>query len=70
MTHINEQFARSETDAALKGDLEGMLAHYTEDVLHHYLGRNPLSGTHRGKDGIREWVQKIDTLLGETSSFT
>jgi uncharacterized protein len=69
MMHPNEQLARSEMEAALRGDFEGMLDLYTDDVLFHYPGRNILSGTHRGKDGIREWVRKIDLLLGEQGSF-
>ena len=70
MMHPNELLARSEMEAALRGDFEGMLAHYTDDVLLHYPGRNPLSGTHRGKDGIREWGRKIDELLGAGGSLT
>ncbi|GAA1804926.1 nuclear transport factor 2 family protein [Agromyces neolithicus] len=70
MTHPNAELARSEMKAALRGDLEGMLEHYTDDVVLHYPGRNALSGIHRGKDGIRKWVAKIDELLGEGGSFT
>jgi ketosteroid isomerase-like protein len=70
MTHPNEKLARSEMEAALRGDFEGMLAHYTDDVVLHYPGRNPLSGTYRGKDGLREWGRKIDELLGATGSLT
>jgi ketosteroid isomerase-like protein len=55
MMHPNEVHARSEMEAALCGDFEGMLAHYAEDAVQHYPGRNPLSGTHRGKEGIRQW---------------
>jgi ketosteroid isomerase-like protein len=70
MTHPNEELARSEMEAALQGDLEGMLAHYTEDVILHYPGRNALSGTYQGKDGLREWAGKIDELLGPGGSLT
>jgi ketosteroid isomerase-like protein len=57
-------------EAALRGDFEGMLAHYTDDVVLHYPGRNALSGTYRGKDGLRKWGSKIDELLGATGSLT
>ena len=70
MTHPNEELARSEMEAALRGDFEGMLAHYTEDVILHYPGRNALSGTYQGKDGLREWARKIDELLGPGGSLT
>ena len=70
MKNPNEELARSEMEAALRGDFEGMLAHYTEDVILHYPGRNALSGTYRGKDGLREWGRKIDELLGPRGSLT
>jgi hypothetical protein len=63
MTYSNEILARSEVEAALRGGVAGMLAHYTEDVILLYLGRNALSGTYQGKDGLREWVRKFDELL-------
>lgn len=69
MAHPNEELARSEMEAALRGDFEGMLEHYTDDVVLHYPGRNPLSGTHRGKDEIRAWGDKIDELIGPEGSF-
>lgn len=70
MTLPNEELARGEMEAALRGDFEGMLAHYTEDVILHYPGRNVLSGTYQGKDGLREWGCKIDKLLGPGGSLT
>lgn len=70
MSHPNEDLARSEMEAALRGDFEGMLAHYSDDVVLHYPGRNPLSGAYRGRDGLREWGQRIDELLGAEGSLT
>jgi ketosteroid isomerase-like protein len=70
MTHPNEELARSEMEAALRGDFEGMLVHYTEDVILHYLGRHVLSGTYQGEDGFRRWCRKIDELLGPGGSLT
>lgn len=68
--HPNEELARKEMDAAIKGDFEGMLEYYTDDVVLHYPGRNPLSGTYRGKEAIREWAGKIEELIGPEGSFT
>lgn len=70
MVHPNEELARSEMEAALRGDFEAMLDHYTDDFVLHYPGRNALSGTYRGKDGIRAWASKLDELLGTEGSFT
>ena len=69
MSHPNEDLARSEMEAAIRGDFDGMLEHYTDDVVLHYPGRNALSGTYSGKDGIREFVGKIDELLGPEGSL-
>lgn len=69
MAHPNEELARSEMEAALRGDFEGMLDHYTDDDVLHYPGRNALSGAHRGKDAIRKWGRKIDELLGVGGSL-
>lgn len=70
MAHPSEELARSEMEAALRGDFEGMLDHYTDDAVLHYPGRNALSGTHRGKERIREWGRKIEELLGAEGSLT
>lgn len=70
MVHPNADLARSEMEAAQRGDFEDMLDHYTDDVVLHYPGRNVLSGTHRGKDGIRRWADKFGELLGEQGSLT
>lgn len=70
MGHPNEELARSEMEAALRGDLEGMLGHYTDDVVLHYPGRNALSGTYRGKDGVRAWAGRIEALLGPEGTLT
>lgn len=70
MAHQNEELARSEVEAGLRGDFEGMLDHYTDDAILHYPGRNALSGTYRGKDAIRTWGDKFGELLGESGSLT
>jgi hypothetical protein len=70
MAHPNEELARSEMDATLRGDFEGMIDHYSDDVVFHYPGRNALTGTYRGKDGLREWIRKVGELLGEEGSIT
>ena len=37
-------------DAWTSGDLAGAMAMYSDDFTLHYLGDNPLSGIHRGKE--------------------
>jgi hypothetical protein len=57
-------------EAALRGDFDGMLSHHTKDVILHDPGRNALSGTDHRKDGLQEWVRKIDELLEPGGSLT
>lgn len=68
--HPNEELARSEMEATQRGDMEGMLAHYSDDVVFHYPGRNVLSGTHRGKDALRRWMDGFGVILGERGALT
>jgi hypothetical protein len=70
MAHPNEELARSEMEATNRGDLEAMLDHYTDDVVFHYPGRNPLTGAHHGKEEIRQWAATAAAILGEEGSIT
>jgi uncharacterized protein len=70
MAHPNEELLRSEMEATLRGDFEAVMDHYTDDVVFHYPGRNPLSGTYRGKEEVREWARKLDEALGSEGSLT
>ncbi len=61
------------------GDLEAILAYYADDVVLHWFGQNPLSGSHRGKDAAlialgraaavmpRQLVD-VEAVLGDDSS--
>jgi ketosteroid isomerase-like protein len=69
MKKTNEELARQEMEAALRGDLEAMLACYSEDVVLHYPGRNILSGVYTGKQAIRTWIEKLSHLVGPGGSF-
>ncbi len=40
---------RKYLDAWSSGDLAGVMAMYSDDFTLHYLGSNPLTGTHEGK---------------------
>ena len=44
------EVVRAYLDAWTSGDLAGAFAMYSDDFTLHYLGNNPLSGTHVGKD--------------------
>jgi len=51
---LNEEVARSATEALSKGDMERFLSLHTDDTVTHFPGRSPLAGEHRGKDGLAQ----------------
>lgn len=55
MRQMGERFAA--------GDLEGALAFYTEDAVHHVDGRGPTAGDYRGRDAIAALFRRAPTLL-------
>jgi ketosteroid isomerase-like protein len=54
-------------DAWAAGDLKGIVESYHDEVVFHYAGNNPLSGTHRGKPAclavLKQVKQKTDRKL-------
>ena len=63
MAHPNEEIARGATEALSKGDMETFLSFQADDVVVHFPGRGPLSGDHRGKDGLAQMFQKQMQML-------
>lgn len=61
--HPNEALARQELELINAGDLDALSALYASDLIIHYPGRNPLSGTHR----VQDFLTKFETLLGDGS---
>ena len=59
--HPNEALARREIDLIAAGDLEALEGLYSSDLLVHYPGRNPLSGTHP----VQQFLAKFGALLGD-----
>jgi uncharacterized protein len=53
--HPNAELMQKVYAAFGEGDVEKAGSYWTEDAIHHYPGRNPLAGSHRG--------------LAETTSF-
>ena len=44
-------------------DAAAVEALLTEDVVYHFPGQNPLSGTHRGKAAVMAFFRRFPTLL-------
>lgn len=58
--HPNEALARREMELLKAGDLEALEHIYAPDLVIHYPGRNPLSGTHP----VQEFLSRFEALLG------
>ena len=57
--HPNELLARREVDLINAGDFEALDDLYTDDLVVHYPGKNPLAGSHP----IQEFLAKFQTVL-------
>lgn len=64
--HPNEALARQEMELIRAGDLEALDDVYASDLVVHYPGRNPLSGTH----SAQQFLTRFEALLGDDGSLT
>jgi len=70
VAHPNEQRFRDGYAAFQRGDIEALRNEYfTEDVVWHSPGRNPLSGDWRGIDEVMQGFQKTLELTGGNFSL-
>jgi ketosteroid isomerase-like protein len=65
--HRNEQLARREIDLINAGNSEALDDLYTDDLVVHYPGKNPLAGSHPVQDFLAKFqaVLKDGTLKRE-----
>lgn len=69
MEHPNAQLMRKAGELLNAGDFPGFLELHTDDVVMHVPGSGPLSGDHRGRDGIAAVFQKEMSLLDAPPEF-
>lgn len=69
MEHPNAALMRKAGELLNAGDFPGFLALHTEDVVMHVPGSGPLSGDHRGRDGVAAVFQKEMSLLDAPPEF-
>jgi ketosteroid isomerase-like protein len=58
--HPNELLARREIDLINAGDFEALDDLYTDDLVVHYPGKNPLAGSYRN---VQEFLAKAETVF-------
>jgi ketosteroid isomerase-like protein len=63
MEHPNATLMHKADEALLAGDFPSFLALHTEDVIMHIPGSGPLSGDHKGRDGIAAVFQQEMAML-------
>ena len=63
MAHPNAELIRTASEALSRGDMESFIAMLSDDIVIHVGGRNPLSGDHRGKDGVAQLLQRQMELV-------
>ena len=62
--HPNAALLEAQLDALSRGAVDEAMTFYTEDVVFHYPGHNPLSGDYRGKDRVRRLLARAFELTG------
>lgn len=66
MEHPNGALLRRVYEAFGRGDMDELMGTFSEDILWHEAGRNPLSGHYKGKDEVLAHLGKIMELSGGT----
>jgi uncharacterized protein len=64
--HKNETLLKDAYDAYAKGDIAGLTAGWTDDVVWHLQGDGPVGGDHKGAEDI---LKTLGEIVGLASSF-
>ncbi len=62
--HPNAELLRKGYEAFDKGDMATLTELFSEDVVWHAPGSNPVSGVHRGRDAVFAALAKVTQLSG------
>ena len=60
--HPNAELLAAHLDALARGAVPEAMDFYTDDVVFHYPGHNPLSGEYRGKPQVLELLARVMQL--------
>ncbi len=64
--HPNVALLRKGYEAFAKGDTATLTELFSENVVWHVAGSNPISGEHRGRDAVFAFFAKVTQLSGGT----
>ena len=68
MTHTNELVVRRIYAAFARGDMEGVLADCTNDVVFRIPGANKVAGTYKGREGFTAFLTAL-AAVADMQSF-
>lgn len=64
MDHPHVDILRRQDEAGSTGDMEGVMATFTDDVVLHVAGRSSQSGTYKGKEELAEVYGRYLASIG------
>ena len=67
--HPNAALLRKGHEAFSRGDTDTLSQLFAEGTVWHWPGRNPLSGTHRGRDAVLSLFAKMAEMTNGTLSI-
>jgi ketosteroid isomerase-like protein len=67
MAHPNEEMLRRSVAAQERGDVQGMVEMFADDVVAHIGGHSKLAGDFKGKDGL---IQSYGEFMGSLGEIT
>jgi ketosteroid isomerase-like protein len=65
--HPNEKVLRDADEAQARGDQEGFMAAYTDDVVIHIPGKSSFAGDYKGKD---QFMELFGRFMERTPEYT
>ena len=65
MAHPNAEILRQADEAMERGDTEGFLSHYADDVVVHAAGSNRLAGDYEGLGQLQDLFGRFLEAMGE-----
>ncbi|MCH8813824.1 MAG: nuclear transport factor 2 family protein [Chloroflexi bacterium] len=67
MTHPNADLLNNSYDALARGDIDGAVTDFTDDVMFNIPGNSPLAGEYRGKEQVIAYLRGMMDRSGGTA---
>jgi ketosteroid isomerase-like protein len=60
MSDSNREILRRALEGFASGNANAYVEIFSDDVVYHYPGQNPLSGDYRGRDEVLGFIERVD----------